>query len=86
MPFVLVAAAIAALGLSAREVSIRHEHNDVATRARARMLAVHDPACQDSLRYATTDSARATIVDGCVQRIIANGLKVTQPNHVADAK
>ena len=86
MPFVLVAAALAALGLTAREATVRHEHNDVATRAQARMLAVHDPACQDSLRYATTDSARATIVDGCAQRIIANGLRVTQPNGVANRK
>lgn len=84
MPFVIVAAAIAALGLSAREASIRHDRNDVATHAQARLLAVHDPACQDSLRYATTDSARATIVDGCVQRIIANGMRVTSQNRVAD--
>ncbi|HKW09598.1 MAG TPA: hypothetical protein VJO33_04410 [Gemmatimonadaceae bacterium] len=86
MPFIIVAAAIAALGLTAREASIRHDRNDVATRAQARLLAVHDPACQDSLRFATTDSARATIVDGCVQRIIANGLRVTPPNQLADKK
>jgi hypothetical protein len=50
------------------------------------MLAVHDPACQDSLRFATTDSARATIVDGCAQRIIANGMRVTPAKRVADGK
>ncbi|HEY2375755.1 MAG TPA: hypothetical protein VGH98_07230 [Gemmatimonadaceae bacterium] len=86
MPFVLVAAAIAALGLSAREVSVRHEQHDVVTRAEARLLAVHDPACQDSLRFATTDSARATIVDGCTQRIIASGMHVTPAHRVADSK
>jgi hypothetical protein len=86
MPFVLVAAAVAALGLSAREVSVRHEQHDVLTHAEARMLAVHDPACQDSLRFATTDSARATIVDGCANRIIANGMRQTAGKRVADGK
>ena len=86
MPIVLVAAALAALGLSAREVSVRHGQHDVATQAQARILAVHDPACQDSLRFATTDSARATIVDGCAQRIIAHGMHATPPKRVADGK
>ena len=86
MPILLVAAAVAALGLSAREVAVRHEQHDVYTRAEARMLAVRDPACQDSLRYATSDSARATIVDGCANRIIANGMRVTPANRVADSK
>lgn len=74
MPIVLIAAALATLGLSAREVAVRHEQHDVATYAEARVIAVHDPNCQDSLRFATTDSARATIVDGCANRIIANGM------------
>jgi hypothetical protein len=86
MPIIIVAAALAAFGLSAREVSVRHEQNTVATQANARYLAVRDPACQDSLRYATTDSARATIVDGCAQRIIANGMRVTPQKRVADSK
>jgi hypothetical protein len=50
------------------------------------MLAVHDPACQDSLRYAATDSARATIIDGCANRIISNGMRVTSAKRVADSK
>jgi len=54
--------------------------------AQARMLAVHDAACQDSLRYATTDSARATIVDGCVQRIMTNGMRTTSAKRVAESK
>ena len=55
------------------------------TQAQARYIAVHDPACQDSLRIATTDSARATIVDGCTQRVIANGMRSTT-KRVADSK
>ena len=86
MPIVLVAAAIAALGLSAREVSVRHTQHDVASQAEARMLAVHDPACQDSLRFATTDSARATIIDGCAARIMANGMHPATAKRVADGK
>jgi hypothetical protein len=69
---ILVAVALAALGLTAREVAVSQHQHEVSTQVQARLLAVHDPACQDSLRYATSDSARATIVDGCVQRIIAN--------------
>ena len=83
---ILVAAALAALGLTAREVAVSHRQHDVAVQAQARLLAVHDPACQDSLRYATTDSARATIVDGCVQRIISNGMRTTPAKRVADSK
>jgi len=86
MPIIIVAAAIAALGLSAREVSVRHSQHDIASQAQARMLAVQDPTCQDSLRFATTDSARATIVDGCAQRIIANGMRVAPAKRVADGK
>ena len=81
MPIVLLAA-IAALGLTARETAVRHQSHDVMTQAQARYIAVHDPACQDSLRYATTDSARATIVDGCARRVIANGMHTTT-NRVA---
>jgi hypothetical protein len=84
MPFVLLAA-LAALGLSAREVSVSHHQHDAVTQAEARYIAVHDPACQDSLRLATTDSARATIVDGCAQRVIANGMRSTT-KRVADGK
>ena len=83
---IIVAAALAAFGLTAREVSVRHSQHDVVSAAQARMLAVHDPSCQDSLRFATTDSARATIVDGCAQRIIANGMRVTPAKRVADGK
>jgi hypothetical protein len=83
MPFVIIAVALAALGLSVREASTRHDQSEVLTYARARLLAVEDPACQDSLCSATTDSARATIVDGCTQRIIANGMRVTQPSRAA---
>jgi hypothetical protein len=86
MPMILVAAALTAFGLTAREVSVRHEQHNVASQAQARLLAVHDPACQDSLRFATTDSARATIIDGCTQRIIANGMRVTPTKRVADGK
>lgn len=83
---ILLAAALTAFGLTAREVSVRHVQHDVASQAQARLLAVHDPACQDSLRFATTDSARATIIDGCTQRIIANGMRVTPAKRVADGK
>ena len=86
MPIVLIAAAIAALGLSAREVAVRHEQHDVLTHAEARLIAVHDPACQDSLRFANTDSARATIVDGCTNRIIANGMHATSAKRMAESK
>ena len=84
MPIVLLAA-LAALGLSAREVSVSHHQHDVMSQAQARYIAVHDPACQDSLRNATTDSSRATIVDACTQRVIANGMRSTT-NRVADSK
>jgi hypothetical protein len=86
MPMILVAAAVAVLGLTAREVSVRHEQHHVVSQAQARLLAIHDPGCQDSLRFATTDSARATIIDGCTQRIIANGMRVTPTKRVADGK
>jgi hypothetical protein len=86
MPIVLVVAAIAALGLTAREVAVRRDQHDMVTYAQARLLAVHDPACQDSLRYANTDSARATIVDGCANRIIANGMHATSAKRIADSK
>ena len=84
MPIVLVAA-LAALGLSAREVAVSHRQHELMTQAQARYIAVHDPACQDSLRVATTDSARATIVDACAQRVIANGMRATT-KRVADSK
>jgi hypothetical protein len=84
MPVILLAA-LAALGLTAREASVAHRQHDVMTQAQARYIAVHDPACQDSLRFAVTDSARATIVDGCAQRIIANGMHSTT-KRVADGK
>jgi hypothetical protein len=84
MPIVVLAA-LAALGLSAREVSVSHHQHDVMTQAQARYIAVHDPACQDSLRAATTDSARATIVDACAQRVIDNGMHATT-RRVADSK
>jgi uncharacterized protein YecT (DUF1311 family) len=84
MPVVFLAA-LAALGLTAREVSVRHHQHDVMTQAQARYIAVHDPACQDSLRYAQSDSARATIVDGCTQRIIANQMH-PMTKRVADSK
>ena len=84
MPIVLLAA-LAALGLTAREASVAHHQHDVMTQAQARYIAVHDPSCQDSLRYATTDSARATIVDACAQRVIANGMHSTT-KRVADGK
>jgi hypothetical protein len=84
MPFAIVAAVFAAF-LATREHQVVQEQHDVATQAQARLIAVHDPACQDSLRYATTDSARATIVDGCVQRIIANGMRQTG-KQIADSR
>jgi uncharacterized protein YecT (DUF1311 family) len=84
MPIVLLAA-LAALGLSAREVSVSHHQHDVMSQAQARYIAVHDPACQDSLRTATSDSARATIVDACTQRVIENGMRSTT-KRVADSK
>jgi hypothetical protein len=76
MPFAIVAAVFAAF-LATREHQVVQQQHDVATEAQARLVAVHDPACQDSLRFATTDSARATIVDGCVRRVIANGMRPT---------
>ena len=82
---ILVLAALAALGLSAREISVSHRQHDVMTQAQARYIAVHDPACQDSLRAATTDSARATIVDACTQRVIENGMR-SITKRVADSK
>jgi uncharacterized protein YecT (DUF1311 family) len=84
MPVVLLAA-MAALGLTAREVSVSHRQHDVMTQAQARYIAVHDPACQDSLRFATSDSVRAKIVDGCTQRVIENGMHSTT-KRVADSK
>jgi hypothetical protein len=83
---ILLVAALTAFGLTAREVSVRHGQHEVASQAQARLQAVHDPACQDSLRFATTDSARATIIDGCTQRIMANGMHVTPAKRVADGK
>ena len=82
---IFVAVALAALGLTAREVSVASRQHDVSLNAQARYIAVHDPACQDSLRSATTDSARATIVDGCTQRVIANGMRPTTKS-VAERK
>lgn len=76
MPFAIVAAVFAAF-LGIREHQVTQQQHDVATEAQARLIAVHDPECQDSLRYATTDSARATIVDGCAHRIIMNGMRTT---------
>jgi uncharacterized protein YecT (DUF1311 family) len=84
MPIVLLAA-LAALGLSAREVSVSHHQHEVMTQAQARYIAVHDAACQDSLRTATSDSARATIVDACTQRVIENGMRANT-KRVADSK
>ena len=84
MPFAIVAAVFAAF-LGIREHQVGQQQHDVATEAQARLIAVHDPACQDSLRYAATDSARATIVDACAHRIIMNGLK-TSPKQVADGR
>ena len=84
MPFAIVAAVFAAF-LATREHQVALDQHDVASQAQARIIAVHDPACQDSLRYATTDSARATIVDACAHRIILNGMKTTQ-KQVADRR
>ena len=84
MPFAIVAAVFAAF-LGVREHQVAQQQHDVATEAQARLIAVHDPECQDSLRYAMTDSARATIVDGCTHRIIMNGMKTT-PKRVADSR
>lgn len=84
MPFAIVAAVFAAF-LGVREHQVAQQQHDVATEAQARLIAVHDPECQDSLRYAMTDSARATIVDGCAHRIMMNGMKTT-PKRVADSR
>ena len=84
MPFAIVAAVFAAF-LGVREHQVAQQQHDVATEAQARLIAVHDPECQDSLRFAMTDSARATIVDGCAHRIIMNGMKTT-PKRVADSR
>jgi hypothetical protein len=83
---ILVAAAIAALGLTAREVSVARHQHDVSVNAQARYIAVHDPACQDSLRFATSDSARASIVDRCAERVIANGMRPTTKSVAASAR
>jgi hypothetical protein len=74
MPFAIVAAVFAAF-LGVREHQVAQNQHDVATEAQARLIAVHDPACQDSLRSATTVSIRATIVDGCAHRVIMNGMR-----------
>ena len=71
MPFAIAAAVAALIGMTARDIAVAHHEHDVATVADARFAAVHEAQCQDSLRLATTDSVRATIVDGCVQRILA---------------
>ena len=84
MPFAIVAAVFAVF-LATREHQVAQDQHDVASQAQARIIAVHDPACQDSLRYATTDSARATIVDACAHRILINGMKTTQ-KQVADGR
>jgi hypothetical protein len=84
MPFALVAAVFAAF-LGIREHQVAQDQHDVATEAQARLIAVHDPSCQDSLRYATTDSARATIVDGCAHRIMTSGMRAST-KQVADKR
>ena len=84
MPFAIVAAVFAAF-LGVREHQVAQQQHDVASQAQARLIAVHDPACQDSLRFATTDSARATIVDACAHRIMVNGMRTT-PKQVAEKR
>jgi hypothetical protein len=84
MPFAIVAAVFAAF-LATREHQVAQNQHDVAAQAQARLMAVNDPSCQDSLRYATTDSARATIVDGCAHRILMNGMRVPAKG-VAESK
>jgi hypothetical protein len=84
MPFAIVAAVFAAF-LGVREHQVAQQQHDVASQAQARLIAVHDPACQDSLRFATTDSARATIVDACAHRIMVNGMR-TMPKQVAEKR
>lgn len=84
MPFAIVAAVFAAF-LGIREHQVVQDQHDVAVEAQARLIAVRDPACQDSLRSATSDSARATIVDACTHRIIVNGMKTT-PKQVAEKR
>ena len=83
MPFAIIAAAIAVVLVSSEHRVNRHQQQ-VADRARARTIAVADPSCQDSLRFATTDSARATIIDGCVARILDQ--QVAQSRRVAERK
>lgn len=84
MPFAIVAAVVAAF-LATREHQVQQTQHDVAAQAQARVIAVNDPSCQDSLRYATTDSARATIIDGCAHRIMVNGMRPIG-KHVAESK
>jgi hypothetical protein len=79
MPYVIVLAAIATFALLKREDSTNHHKREVLSAAQVRMSAVADPACQDSLRFAPNDSVRASIVDGCVGRLIAR-------NRLADDK
>jgi hypothetical protein len=70
MPYVIVAVALATFGLLKREsVTVNHAR-EVVSASQVRMAAVADPACQDSLRFAPNDSVRASIVDGCVSRLV----------------
>ena len=70
MPYVIVAVALATFGLLKREsVTVNHSR-EVLSASQVRMAAVADPRCQDSLRFAPNDSIRASIVDGCVARLV----------------
>ena len=77
MPFVIVAVALATFGLLKREsVTVNHSR-EVLSASQVRMAAVSDPGCQDSLRFAPNDSIRASIVDGCVSRLVARNAVAT---------
>jgi hypothetical protein len=70
MPYVIVAIALATFGLMKREsVAVSHSR-EVLSASQVRMAAVADPGCQDSLKFAPNDSVRASIVDGCVSRLV----------------
>jgi hypothetical protein len=77
MPILIAVAVVATIGMTAREISVSHHQRDVAGAAETRLDAVHDPECQDSLTFVTTDSARAGVVDRCIARLVQRNARKT---------
>lgn len=72
MPYAIAVAVLALFGLTARDNQVNDQQRHVADVAHVREEAVRDASCQDSLRSAPNDSIRASIVDGCVHRILVS--------------